>query len=351
MRRAAMTLSRQSRVLAVAAALAALLSTPAGAGAATARVAPEQIRGGEVVQYMVSLVDSGNEANRVTVVTTRETVVFRDESSPIVATEGCTARSPSEVECAIPVRTGVPTRIRVEGGGSDDSLAFVGDQPVASLGQALGYELRGGDGNDTLQGGAIGEGLHGGPGEDRIVAGGGADVLLGGPGRDTLAGEAGNDRIVGGADRDSIAAGDGDDTISFDDAGRSGDNFECGVGRDRIERPRPTDRPPRDCEVADFPRFLLETARVQTQRGAIGLQTQCVFGGSSCRVEVRLYRLGSRRRAADLRGEGSIALRPGRTGVLRIRLNGAGRRDEARGRPFTLVVAGRPVRGFVLAGA
>jgi len=56
--------------------------------------------------------------------------------------------------------------------------------------------------------------LRGGPGNDRMDGGGGADKLIGGPGNDILNGHGGNDSLFGGPDDDFLLGGSGDDILS-----------------------------------------------------------------------------------------------------------------------------------------
>ncbi len=74
---------------------------------------------------------------------------------------------------------------------------------------AVGNELVGADGNDTIRG-------YGG--DDRLFGGGGDDVLDGGLGLDALQGGTGNDFLDGGAGADTMTGGGGNDTYIVDNA-------------------------------------------------------------------------------------------------------------------------------------
>jgi Ca2+-binding RTX toxin-like protein len=85
--------------------------------------------------------------------------------------------------------------------------------------------LRGGDGNDILNGGAGDDNLSGQAGNDTVSGGAGDDgvrgsigndILDGGAGNDALFGEDGNDILDGGAGNDFLSGGVGDDTYIVD---------------------------------------------------------------------------------------------------------------------------------------
>ena len=78
-----------------------------------------------------------------------------------------------------------------------------------------GFEnLRGGSGNDTLNGDNGANELIGGNGNDFFFAIGGNDTVTGEAGNDTLYGGDGDDLIDGGTDNDNLYGGDGADTMS-----------------------------------------------------------------------------------------------------------------------------------------
>jgi hypothetical protein len=95
----------------------------------------------------------------------------------------------------------VPARLR--GGPGNDALD----------GAAGNDWLDGGRGNDLLIGGAGNDLLDGGPGADRLDGGAGDDALAGGPGPDLLFGGAGHDRLLGGPRRDDFGLVDIDDVV------------------------------------------------------------------------------------------------------------------------------------------
>jgi len=74
--------------------------------------------------------------------------------------------------------------------------------------------LRGGDGDDSIDGRGGNDELFGDGGNDTILGGDGADTVFGGTGNDTLSGGTGADSLDGGTGNDTIAGGSGNDTLS-----------------------------------------------------------------------------------------------------------------------------------------
>jgi Ca2+-binding RTX toxin-like protein len=90
----------------------------------------------------------------------------------------------------------------------------------------------GGFGDDTLKGSDrtdVMELLRGGPGNDYVDGRGGNDVVRGGDGADTLVGSEGDDAEVGGPGSDDLAGGKGNDHLF---GGSGDDNLDGGVGAD-----------------------------------------------------------------------------------------------------------------------
>lgn len=71
--------------------------------------------------------------------------------------------------------------------------------------------MRGGPGNDRLEGGANFDRILGGRGRDRVFGGGMWDFLRGGQGKDVIHGEASRDFMRGGARADRLVGGHGRD--------------------------------------------------------------------------------------------------------------------------------------------
>src|SRR4051794_5024550 len=174
------------RFLVATVALALMLVAPARA--ATVSVSGDRLR----------VVAAPGEANAVTVT---DLGVEDYGGAPLVAGAGCVGGGPAgPVHCLAPV-----ARADIDGGDGDDALSIAAQLPAT---------LRGGDGNDRLQGGP----------ED--------DVLNGGRGFDTADG------------------GDGDDSIVVRD--RKVDTVWCGGGRRDRVRAEVLDTLDFACERVDY---------------------------------------------------------------------------------------------------
>jgi RTX calcium-binding nonapeptide repeat (4 copies) len=118
------------------------------------------------------------EANELTVTRSVETYRIVDRGSTIVAAAGCTSVAPNEVTCASEeVRV-----IRIQVLDGNDSV---------SLSTARPSIVRGGEGDDTLEGGEGSDLLFGEGGDDTLKGGTGIDLLDGGPGGDQISGGTG----------------------------------------------------------------------------------------------------------------------------------------------------------------
>ncbi len=115
-------------------------------------------------------------------------------------------------------------RIVVDSGQGDDRIV------VNSL-LDVEVEMRGGEGNDTLQGGLGKATLYGGAGDDVLHAGWRDSKLFGDSGNDTLFGDDGSDDLRGGFGDDEIHGGDGVDRI---DGGYDNDDLYGDGGDDTI---------------------------------------------------------------------------------------------------------------------
>lgn len=123
------------------------------------------------------------------------------------------------------------------------TTGFLGSDhdPVLALFNLGVRDVRGGNGNDTLNGNEGNDVINasngndvvfGNGGNDQIFGGNGDDQLFGGAGNDTLDGGNGNDVIDGGADSDVITGGNGNDSLF---GGTGADNLSGGSGIDRID--------------------------------------------------------------------------------------------------------------------
>jgi hypothetical protein len=108
------------------------------------------------------------------------------------------------------------------------------------LGRGGADTLTGGRGDDTLDGGARDDVLAGGVGDDDLNGGSGDDLLDGGAGFDVLRGGRGDDTLLGGTGADNLAGGAGDDILYGDagaEAGRgdlAADRLNGGAGDDQL---------------------------------------------------------------------------------------------------------------------
>ncbi len=117
---------------------------------------------------------------------------------------------------------GVLTAVNVEAGDGDDSI--LGSSEFAE-------NLRGNDGNDTIDGNDGNDTIDAGNGNDFVLGGDGDDIIDGDDGGDSIDGEAGVDSITGGDGADTIFGGLANDTI---DGGNGGDFIDGGRGDDLI---------------------------------------------------------------------------------------------------------------------
>ncbi len=111
-----------------------------------------------------------------------------------------------------------------------------------------GVTIKGGEGNDQIQGTPLADilegdagddDIRGNDGDDVIEGGDGADQLIGGNGDDTIRGGSGDDFLDGGADPDHLEGGDGSDEIEGEGGsdtifGEAGDDFVYGGGDNDI---------------------------------------------------------------------------------------------------------------------
>lgn len=101
--------------------------------------------------------------------------------------------------------------------------------------------IRGGDGNDSLDGGGGNDLIYGGAGHDELAGDAGNDRLYGEFGEDELEGGDGNDTLYGGEDDDELEGNNGNDLL-FGEAGHDelegddgNDILSGGSGNDELE--------------------------------------------------------------------------------------------------------------------
>ena len=117
-------------------------------------------------------------------------------------------------------------------GGDDADTLNGGDGADEIRGGAGADEINGSDGNDEIFGDGGADDIDGGIGDDDIFGGDGDDIILGHIGGDDIDGGDGDDDIDGGAGIDTIFGGDGDDTI---DGGLGDDELHGEDGVDYVD--------------------------------------------------------------------------------------------------------------------
>ena len=113
---------------------------------------------------------------------------------------------------------------------------------------ALAADMRGGKGDDTLNGTRGNDRIAGFGGNDTLNGLAGDDRLRGGKGNDTLNGGDGNDRLKGGKGADQLNGGAGDDFIDARGDGQTADVITCGDGTNDTVRADRNDQVASDCE-------------------------------------------------------------------------------------------------------
>jgi Ca2+-binding RTX toxin-like protein len=117
-------------------------------------------------------------------------------------------------------------KILINGNGGDDQIRF---DPSVGI-QKWSVKLRGGAGNDVIQGAPAADWISGGDGNDWISGGGGNDTLYGDAGDDKLFGGDGKDLVSGGIGANVLRAGAGRDRVLYhvgldDIKGNAGDDL------------------------------------------------------------------------------------------------------------------------------
>jgi len=113
---------------------------------------------------------------------------------------------------------------------------------------ALAANMRGGPGDDTLNGTPGNDRIAGFGGNDTLNGLAGDDRLRGGKGDDTLNGGDGDDKLKGGKGADHLNGDAGDDLIDARGDGQTADVITCGDGTDDTVRADRSDQVAADCE-------------------------------------------------------------------------------------------------------
>ena len=216
-----MSPSRKQRSCAIASVVATAVALGAAPGAFAATTVTYNAGGTSPGMNVVD--DPGNAVHLVVTSGTQNNHVGvrSNNTLPLTAGSGCLQVSATEVTCF----ANGPRIVTADLGDGDDRLGH-------GFGVVNGSFIRGGDGNDTLDGADQADSLDGGAGNDRIQGASGNDVLNGGPGDDVFLtnhletgnnvrnGGDGNDRIIASRDpgNDVYTGGAGVDLLDFSDA-------------------------------------------------------------------------------------------------------------------------------------
>ena len=133
----------------------------------------------------------------------------------------------------------------IDGGLQGDVLRGEAGNDVITGGTTEPNRIDGGAGDDSIIGGAAGDHILAGAGNDTVAGAGGHDWIFGEAGQDSLAGGDGDDVIVGGADDDVVTGDAGNDTLvvvngqlgsayTAGPAGVTGGSYDGGTGVDQL---------------------------------------------------------------------------------------------------------------------
>lgn len=115
-------------------------------------------------------------------------------------------------------------------------MSIIAGRAVSTDAGPLIDDLTGGAGSDRLLGNWIANDIRGGPGDDWIEGRNGPDLLIGDDGADSLFGGNGDDTLVGGRGDDRLWGGQGADLFLFREAGGGRSLvFDFRLGEDRID--------------------------------------------------------------------------------------------------------------------
>jgi Ca2+-binding RTX toxin-like protein len=208
----------------------ALGAAVAGLGA-TLLVAPSALASTVTVSggNTVRVAETGDEANAITVAHNSGTNSYTvaDTAATLTPSGTCVMVDAHHATCP---DTGIKT-INVATGDRDDTIAL----DAATVPATITENLDGGGANDTVTGANTPGNLRGGSGNDRLngrgtlEGGSGNDELTGSPLVDILRGSSGRDTLDGGFGADDLGGGSGTDTLVY--PGRAnGVNVVIGTG-------------------------------------------------------------------------------------------------------------------------
>jgi len=111
-----------------------------------------------------------------------------------------------------------------------DLYSTTDDHKITAEGTKESVWIRGGGGDDSIQGGSGDDWIFGHQGNNTLSGGDGNDYLIGGAGSDVMSGGSGEDLLISGSGDDAIDGGDGIDTAYFADAGFGGVDVDLEAG-------------------------------------------------------------------------------------------------------------------------
>ena len=185
------------------------------------------VTGGDTVRVL----ETGNEANRVTVSHQAGSDIYRvtDAASNLTPSGTCVMVDAHSATCP---GAGIG-EISVATGDRDDSITL----DAATIPSTVTEDLDGGNANDTVRGANSPGTLRGGSGNDDVagrgtlMGGSGNDLITGSPLADNLRGSSGRDTLDGGFGADDLSGGSSTDTLVY--PGRAnGVNVTIGSGND-----------------------------------------------------------------------------------------------------------------------
>lgn len=193
-------LTMRFRAVAAVGVLAAVAAPFLVSGSASAAVGGSARVTGDRVQFTAAK----GHANRI-VVTRSGSAFVLDDVVAIRGTAGCVrvGSDKTKVRCAAKNRL---VSVILDLGDRNDT---------ATNKSNFAMDVRGGAGNDVLNGGDGGDSLDGGAGNDRLSGRGGADGLVDGPGNDWLDGSAGDDSLNTAQGADTLIGGAGNADLVY----------------------------------------------------------------------------------------------------------------------------------------
>jgi len=200
-----------------------------------------------------------SDGTNATATLNKQTATFLLTAFTSISIDGAGGNDRIDIASSLAVAAeikGGPGNDRIQGGGGIDTItgdagndwlrggdgadvidAGAGNDHV--FGELGDDDLTAGAGNDEMNGGDGNDNLDGGDGHDRIHGGAGDDLIFGGANKDLLYGDDGNDFIDGGADKDHLLGGNGDDILS---GGPGNDQLNGGPGTNLLDGGDGTDK-------------------------------------------------------------------------------------------------------------